>query len=118
MENIIQVYEGTLYVSTNYVCFHAEVEENTFSVVIPLREVVDIISVDSKLIQVNTQTNKVPFSHLLTLSPFHPLSVGAFGLTIQPFYYCAKPVFLLLILATTELLRANGAAVVTPDTQH
>lgn len=59
MENIIQVYEGTLHISANYVCFHADVEGHSFSVVIPFREVLDIISVDSKLIQVNTQSNKV-----------------------------------------------------------
>lgn len=64
MENIIQVYEGTLHISANYVCFHADVEGHSFSVVIPFREVLDIISVDSKLIQVNTQSNKFSFSLL------------------------------------------------------
>jgi hypothetical protein len=64
MENIIQVYEGTLHISANYVCFHADVEGHNFSVVIPFREVLDIISVDSKLIQVNTHSNKFSFSLL------------------------------------------------------
>ncbi len=51
--------QGNLYISSNYASFHSELHDELFTVVISFKDIVEISLVDHRLIQVDTQQNRV-----------------------------------------------------------